>query len=103
MAGSGTGATVTETGTAEDTGRGARDGRASPRWRMAARVSVAAIIAAVVVVYHRDLFRSLGVLRRLDAKWFVLAVAAEVASLLAFAFSRRRLLRAGGRPPAGAR
>ena len=38
------------------------------------------------------LFRSLGVLRRLDAKWFVLAVAAEVASLLAFAFSRRRLL-----------
>jgi len=99
VAGSGAGATVTETGTAEGTGRGARDRRASPRWRMAARVSLAAIIAAVVVVYHRDLFRSLGVLSRLNGKWFVLAVAAEVASLLAFAFSRRRLLRAGGRPP----
>ena len=43
---------------------------------MAARVSVAAIIAAVMVVYHRDLFRSLGVLSRLNAKWFALAVAA---------------------------
>ena len=70
---------------------------------MAARVSLAAIIAAVVVVYHRDLFRSLGVLSRLNGKWFVLAVAAEVASLLAFAFSRRRLLRAGAGRPAAAR
>ena len=52
-----------------------------------------------MVVYHRDLFRSLGVLDRLSGKWFVLAVAAEAVSILAFASSRRRLLQVSGRPP----
>ncbi len=96
MVGSGTGAKVAETEAAEDTRHG---GRGSPRWRIAARLAVAAVIAAIVVVYHRDLFRSLGVLDQLRWAWFVLALAAETASVLAFAFSRRRLLRASGRPP----
>ena len=93
MVGSGTGAKVAETGAAEDTRHG---GRGSPRWRIAARLAVAAVIAAIVVVYHRDLFRSLGVLDQLKWAWFVLALAAETASVLAFAFSRRRLLQASG-------
>jgi hypothetical protein len=66
---------------------------------VAAPAAVAAVIVAIVVVYHRDLFRSLGVLGSLSGKWFVLAVAAEAISILAFAASRRRLLRASGRPP----
>ena len=96
MVGSGTGAKVAETGAAEDTRHG---GRGSPRWRIAARLAVVAVIAAIVVVCHRDLFRSVGVLDQLRWAWFVLALAAETASVLAFAFSRRRLLQASGRPP----
>jgi len=96
---SGTGAEVTETEAAADTGTGSRGRWGSPRWRMAARAAGAPVIVAIVVVYHRDLFRSLGVLRHLSARWLVLAVAAEAASILAFAASRRRLLQASGRPP----
>jgi len=96
---SGAGAKVAETGAAEGTSEGSRDRRGSPRWRLAARLAVAAFIAAIVAAYHRDLFRSLGVLGRLSWKWFVLAVAAEVGSVLAFAFSRRGLLKVSGRPP----
>jgi putative heme transporter len=96
VVGSGTGAKVAETEAAEDTRDG---GRGSPRWRIAARLAVVAAITAIVVVYHRDLFRSLGVLDRLRWTWFVLAIVAETASVLAFAFSRRRLLQASGRPP----
>ena len=96
MVSSATGAKVAETGAAEDTRHG---GRGSPRWRIAARLAVVAVIAAIVVVCHRDLFRSVGVLDQLRWAWFVLALAAETASVLAFAFSRRRLLQASGRPP----
>ena len=67
--------------------------------RIAARLAVVAVIAAIVAVCHRDLFRSLRVLDQLRWTWFVLAAAAETASVLAFAFSRRRLLQASGRPP----
>jgi putative heme transporter len=69
------------------------------RWRIAARAATVAILVAVVVVYRRYLRESFDVLGNLRWKWFVLAVAAEAASILAFAFSRRRLLRAGGRQP----
>ena len=58
-----------------------------------------AILAAVIVTYHRDLFRSFSGLGHLSGRWFVLAVAAETVSVLAFAFSRRRLLQVSGRPP----
>jgi putative heme transporter len=96
---SGTGAGVAGTEAAEDTSEGSRGRRGSPRWRIAARAAAPAVVVAIVVVYHRDLFRSLGVLDRLSGKWFVLAVAAEAASILAFASSRRRLLQVSGRPP----
>jgi uncharacterized protein (TIRG00374 family) len=96
---SGTGAKVVGTEAAEDTSKDSRGRRGSPRWRIAARVAAPAIVVAIVVIYHRDLLRSLGVLDRLSGKWFVLAVAAEAASILAFAASRRRLLQVSGRPP----
>ena len=99
------GAKVAETEAAEGTTRGSRGwpglrrGQGSPRWPLAARTGMAVVVAAIVVAYHRDLFRSLGVLGRLSWPWLALAVAAEVGSVLAFAFSRRRLLRVSGRPP----
>jgi putative heme transporter len=84
---------------AETTG-GTEDARLrSPRWRVAACLALAAVLAVIVVVYHRYLAQSFRVLGGLDWKWFALAVAAETASLLAFAFSRRRLLLASGRQP----
>ncbi|HEY2281870.1 MAG TPA: YbhN family protein [Streptosporangiaceae bacterium] len=76
-----------------------RDDRGEPRWRTVARLAMVAILAGMVAVYHRDLFRSFGALRHLSGRWFVLAAAAEMASVLSFAFSRRRLLSASGRPP----
>jgi hypothetical protein len=76
-----------------------RDERGKPRWRTAARLAMVAILAGMVAIYHRDLFRSFGALRHLSGRWFVLAAAAEMASVLSFAFSRRRLLSASGRPP----
>jgi len=74
-----------------------RDERGKPRWRVAARLAMVAILAGMVTIYHRDLFRSFGALRHLSGRWFVLAAAAEMASVLSFAFSRRRLLSASGR------
>jgi hypothetical protein len=87
-----------ETETAERAA-GEDTGGRSPRWRIAARAATVAIIAAIVVVYRHHLRQSLDVLGHLSWKWFLLAIAAETASVLAFAFSRRRLLQAGGRPP----
>ena len=34
-----------------------------------------AILAGMVAIYHRDLFRSFGALRHLSGRWFVLAAA----------------------------
>ena len=84
-------AKIAETGAAEDAGR------RSPRWRIAARLATVAIIAAIVAIYRRYLLQSFHALGNLSWKWFMLAVAAETVSILAFAFSRRRLLRASGR------
>ena len=58
-----------------------------------------AVLAGRVVIYHRDLVRSFRVLGHLSGRWFVLAVVAETGSVLAFAFSRRRLLHVSGHPP----
>ncbi|HEY4462439.1 MAG TPA: YbhN family protein [Streptosporangiaceae bacterium] len=90
-----------ETGTAETAERAAGEdtGGRSPRWRIAARAATVAIIVAIVVVYRHHLRQSFDVLGRLSWKWFLLAIGAETVSVLAFAFSRRRLLQAGGRPP----
>ncbi len=76
-----------------------RDERGKPGWRTAARLAMVAILAGMVAIYHRDLVRSFGALRHLSGRWFVLAAAAEMASVLSFAFSRRRLLSASGQPP----
>jgi hypothetical protein len=90
-----------ETGTAETAERAAGEdtGGRSPRWRIAARAATVAIIAAIVVVYRHHLRQSFDVLGHLSWKWFLLAIGSETVSVLAFAFSRRRLLQAGGRPP----
>ena len=97
--GGSTGADVaqrTATEAADDT---SRDARGKPRWRSAARLAMVAILAGILAVYHRDLVRSFSVLRHLSGRWFVLAVAAEMVSVVSFALSRRRLLAVGGRPP----
>jgi putative heme transporter len=88
--------TETEVGETEATGEA---GPRSPRWRVAARLALAALLAAIVVVYRRYLAQSFRALGHLDWKWLALAVVAETVSHLAFAFSRRRLLLAGGRQP----
>jgi len=58
-----------------------------------------AILAGIVAIYHRDLVRSLHVLGHLNGRWFVLAVAAEMISVVSFAFSRRQLLQVSRRVP----
>jgi putative heme transporter len=98
VSGSGAETETAETGTAER-GTGEDTGGRSPRWRVAARAATIAIIAGIVVVYRRYLRESFDVLGRLSWKWFALSVAAETVSILAFAFSRRRLLHASGRQP----
>lgn len=97
--GGSTGADVaqqTATEAADDT---SGEARGSPRWRIAARLAMVAILAGMVAIYHRDLFRSFGALRHLSGRWFVLAAAAEMVSVMSFALSRRRLLAVSGRPP----
>ena len=70
-----------------------------PRWRNAARLSVVVILVTVMVVFRRDLVRSISVLTHLSLRWYALAVLAEIVSVTAFALSRRRLLAVGGPPP----
>jgi putative heme transporter len=97
--GGSTGADVaqqTATTAAQETGPGGRNG---PRWRNAARLSVAVVLVTVMVVFRRDLVRSIIVLTHLSLRWYALAMLAEIVSVTAFAFSRRRLLAAGGPPP----
>jgi uncharacterized protein (TIRG00374 family) len=76
-----------------------RDERGSPRWRIAARLALVVVLAGMVAIYHRDLVRSFGVLGHLSGRWLALAVAAEMVSVISFAFSRRHLLYVSGRPP----
>ena len=97
--GGSTGADVaqqTATTAAEETRPGGRNG---PRWRNAARLSVVVVLVTVMVVFRRDLVRSITVLAHLSLRWYALAVLAEIVSVTAFAFSRRRLMAAGGPPP----
>ena len=97
--GGSTGADVaqqTATTAGEQTRQGGRNG---PRWRNAARLSVAVILVTVMVVFRRDLVRSISVLTHLSLRWYALAVLAEIVSVTSFAFSRRRLLAVGGPPP----
>ncbi|HEY0717296.1 MAG TPA: lysylphosphatidylglycerol synthase transmembrane domain-containing protein [Streptosporangiaceae bacterium] len=97
--GGSTGADVAERTATEAADQARRGERGSPRWRGGARLSLAAVLAAVVAVYHRDLVRSFSVLDHLNFRWFALAVLAESVSVLSFAFSRRRLLAVGAEPP----
>jgi hypothetical protein len=97
--GGSTGADVAEKTATEAADDTRRDERGSPRWRIAARFSLAAALAAAIAVYHRDFVRSFSVLGHLSFRWFALAVLAEIVSVVSFALSRRRLLAVSGRPP----
>src|SRR6201992_1053328 len=70
-----------------------------PRWRNAARLSVVVILVTVMVVFRRDLVRSISVLTHLSLRWYALAVLAEIVSVTAVALSRRRLRAVGGAAP----
>jgi putative heme transporter len=76
-----------------------RDERGSPRWRIAARLALVAVLAGMVAIYHRDLVRSFSTLGHLSGRWFALAVAAELVSVVSFALSRHRLLGVSARRP----
>ena len=79
------------------TGPGSTAATARRRWIRVALVLFAVVaITAVLVLNRRTLEGSLSHLGSLDPRWFLLAVACEVASLIAFGLSRRRLLRADG-------
>jgi putative heme transporter len=97
--GGSTGADVAEKTATEAADDTRRDERGSPRWRIAARLSLVAVLASVMAVYHRDLVRSFSVLGHLSFRWFALAMLAEIVSVLSFASSRRRLLAVSGEPP----
>jgi uncharacterized protein (TIRG00374 family) len=97
--GGSTGADVAEKTATEAAGGTRRDERGSPRWRIAARLSLVAVLAAVIAVYHREFVRSFTVLGHLSFRWFALAVLAEIVSVVSFALSRRRLLAVSGEPP----
>lgn len=67
------------------------------RWLRALLAAAAAGVLAVIIVVNRGtLARSVTALARLHWSWFLLALAFESLSLLAFGLSRRRLLRAEG-------
>jgi hypothetical protein len=56
----------------------------------------AGVIVTVVILDRHALGQSLSALGGLDLRWFLLAIACEFVSLVAFGLSRRRLLRADG-------
>jgi putative heme transporter len=97
--GGSTGADVAQQTATTAAGETRPGGPNGPRWRNVARLSVAVILVTVMVVFRRDLVRSITVLTHLSLRWYALAVLAEIVSVTAFAFSRRRLLAAGGPPP----
>jgi uncharacterized protein (TIRG00374 family) len=59
-------------------------------------VAIVALALAILVDHRHDLTKAGHAIARLDWRWMVLAVAAEVASLIVFARLQRWLLRAGG-------
>jgi uncharacterized protein (TIRG00374 family) len=54
------------------------------------------VLVTILIVDRHQLALSLSALGGLDVRWFLLAIASECVSLVAFGLSRRRLLRAGG-------
>jgi hypothetical protein len=56
----------------------------------------AGVIVTIVILDRHALGQSLSALGSLDPRWFLLAIACELVSLVAFGLSRRRLLRADG-------
>ncbi len=67
------------------------------RWVRTVLVLLAAgVIVTVVILDRHALGQSVSALGSLDLRWFLLAIACELVSLVAFGLSRRRLLRAGG-------
>ena len=67
------------------------------RWVRSVLVLLAAgVIVTVVILDRHALGQSLSALGSLDPRWFLLAIACEFVSLVAFGLSRRRLLRADG-------
>jgi putative heme transporter len=97
--GGSTGADVAQQTATTAAGETRPGGPNGPRWRNVARLSVAVVLVTVMVVFRRDVVRSITVLTHLSPRWYALAVLAEIVSVTAFAFSRRRLLAAGGPPP----
>jgi uncharacterized protein (TIRG00374 family) len=97
--GGSTGADVAQQTATTAAGETRPGGPNGPRWRNAARLAVAVALVTAMVVFRRDLVRSITVLTHLSPRWYALAVLAEIVSVTAFAFSRRRLLAAGGPPP----
>src|SRR6516165_215960 len=77
---------------------GGQDGkRRRHQWgRVVVVVLAAALLITVIVVDRQTLAQSLSAIGGLDWRWFALAIACECVSLLAFGFSRRRLLQADG-------
>ena len=67
------------------------------RWVRTVLVLLAAgVIVTIVVLDRHALGQSVSALGSLDLRWFLLAIACEFISLVAFGLSRRRLLRADG-------
>ncbi|HEV3289670.1 MAG TPA: YbhN family protein, partial [Streptosporangiaceae bacterium] len=67
------------------------------RWVRTVLVLLAVgVIVTVVVLDRHALGQSVSALGSLDLRWFLVAIACELVSLVAFGLSRRRLLRAGG-------
>ena len=77
---------------------GGKDGqRRRHQWgRIVAVVLAAALLVTIIIVDRHTLAQSLSAIGGLDWRWFALAIACECVSLLAFGFSRRRLLQADG-------
>ena len=80
-------------------GSGAGPGRPRGRHRWVRTVLVllaAGVIVTIVILDRHALGQSVSALGSLDLRWFLVAIACEFVSLVAFGLSRRRLLRAGG-------
>ena len=78
--------------------------RGRHRWVRTVLVLLAAgVIVTIVILDRHALGQSVSALGSLDLRWFLVAIACEFVSLVAFGLSRRRLLRADGIRPGSAR